>query len=159
VDVNGQDMEIPAMPAADWLSVLMVEDMDLDDIFPGFLSGEDEEAVNTMMLTGDLDADEYQDILLSIIETAAARDWWVVFRLVESARRSWDVLGAEMALKGIDATQVSLSSWLDVLLIVLLRAMEPEKVQMFCMKLEAPPVDAKSEEPEMSASDFMAMAN
>jgi hypothetical protein len=152
-------MEIPAMPAADWLSVLMVEDMDLDDIFPGFLTDEDEEVVNTMMLTGDLDADEYQDILLSIIETAAARDWWVVFRLVESARRSWDVLGAEMALRGIDATQVSLSSWLDVVLIVLLRAMEPEKVQMFCMKLEAPPVGAEAEEPEMSASDFMAMAN
>jgi hypothetical protein len=158
VDVCGRDMEIPPLPAADWLAVLMVENLDLDNIFPGFLSPEDEDLVDDLLTTGQLDMDEYEDILLSVIETASARDWWVTFRLVEMARTSWDVLGAELTLRGVDATQVSLAAWLDVVLILALQAMDPQKTQMFTMKLQAPPPEVEADEPEMAVSDFMAMA-
>lgn len=159
VDIKGRDVEIPPLPAADWLTVLMVENVDLDNIFPGFLAPEDEDVVDDLLMAGQLDVEEYEDILLSIIETASARDWWVAFRLIEMARTSWDVLGAEMALRAVDATQISLSAWLDVILLLTLRSMDPDKVQMFTMKLEAPPPEVGADGgPQMSASDFMAMA-
>ena len=152
-------MEIPPLPAADWLIVLMVENVDLDNIFPGFLSPEDEDVVDDLLMTGQLNVEEYEDILLSVIETVSARNWWVAFRLIEMARTSWDVLGAEMALRAVDATKISLSAWLDVLLLLTLRNMDPDKVQMFTMKLEAPPPEAEADaEPQMSVSDFMSMA-
>lgn len=160
VNVQGWMVEIPALPAVDWLTVLMVEDLDLDNIFPGLLNPEDEGVVDELIMSGELDVDEFQDILLSIVETASARNWWVALRLIEMARTSWDVLGGEMALRGVDATRISLAAWLDVVLLIALRNTEPEKARMFCARLEAPPpqIEAEDPEPEMSVSQFMAMS-
>jgi hypothetical protein len=158
IPVGMYEVEIPAMPAADWLSELMVPDLTLDNIFPGFLSEEDTDLVEEMIISGDLDIEEYEQIILSVIETASARDWWVTFRLIEMARTNWDVLGAELTLRGVDAGQVSLSSWLDVILILALRNTDPKDATMFTMRLEAPPPDTETEEPEMAASQFMSMA-
>ncbi len=160
VSVAGCEMEIPPLPAADWLAVLMAETPTLDDVFPGLLDEEDQNTVEEMIIQGDLDIDEYRQVLLDVIETVSARRWWVALRLIEGARTSWDVLGGTMGLKGIDATQVSLSSWLDVLLLVTINAMEPKDVQMWTMKLEAPPPEEEvaEEDMEMSSAQFMAMA-
>jgi hypothetical protein len=70
------------------------------------------------------------------------------------------VVGGELALKGVDATQLSLSSWLDVLLLILLRNMDQKDIPMFTMRLEVPPegFQAEAQEPTMSAQEFMAMA-
>ena len=161
VTVAGHDFVIPALPASEWLSVLMVEDLALDDVFPGLLSEVDTEAVEDVILLGRLDLDEIEDTILAIIETVSARHWWVTLRLIETARGSWDVLGAEMGLRGVDPSRISLSQWLDILLLVTIRAMDPKEVQMFTMKLEAPPpnVEPDESEMEMSQSAFMAMAN
>ena len=160
VTVGGLDMEIPALPAADWLSIMMVENLNLDDIFPGLLDNNSADLVEEMILSGELELDEYEDIILSIIETVSARSWWVTIKLVETARTSWDVVGAELALKGMNPTQVSLSSWLDALLLTIIRSMDPKDVTMWCMRLEAPPPDVAGDESEMEmgASQFMSMA-
>lgn len=160
ITVAGHDFTIPALPASEWLSILMVPDMDLSDILPGLLSIEEAESLEELILARELDLEELEDTVLAILETVSARDWWVVLKLVENARVSWDVLGAELGLRGVNATQVSLSSWLDMLLLVLLRAMDPKEVQMFTLKLEAPPPEVRGEESEleMSSSAFMAMA-
>jgi hypothetical protein len=160
VAVGDHDVEIPALPASDWLSVLMTENINLDDIFPGLLSIEDADYVEDLIMSGDLGIEEYEDIVLTVLETVSARSWWVTIRLIETARTSWDNIGAELTLRGIDATQVSLSSWLDVLLLTIIKSMEPKDVQMWCLRLEAPPPEEKVDETEMemSSSAFMAMA-
>ena len=161
VNVHGYRVEIPPLPAADWLAVLMVPDVDLEGIFPGLLNDQDNDLVEELILSGDLNLDEYEEIILAVLETASARNWWVAIRLIEYARVSWDVLGAELGLRGVDATQVSLSSWLDVLLLMAIRSMDEKDVQMFMLKLEAPPPDtevSEESEPEISAAQFMSMA-
>lgn len=158
--VGGRDMEIPALPAVDWLSILMVDDPNLDDIFPGLLTIEDTDLVDDLIISGKLDLDECEDIILSVIETVSARPWWVTIKLIETARVSWDLLGGELALRGIDPTHISLSSWLDALLLTVIKNMDPKEVTMWCLKLEAPPPDVKVDEAEleMDSSQFMAMA-
>jgi hypothetical protein len=160
VTVGHHDVEIPALPASEWLSVLMVESLNLDDIFPGLLNDEDADFVEEMILSGDLGLDEYEDIILTVIETASARSWWIAIRLIETARTSWDSIGAELGLRGVDATQVSLSLWLDMLMLTAIKSMEPKDVQMWCMKIEAPPPQEQIDEStmEISSSQFMAMA-
>lgn len=160
VDVAGHHLLIPAMPAAEWLSILMSDDLDLSDVFPGLLNQVDMEAVEDIILDGYLGMEDLEEIIFGVIETASARHWWVALRLIETARTEWDVLGAELGLRGVDPTHISLSHWLDILLLVTIRSMDPKDVQMFCMRLEAPPLSAQVEESEMEMSEsaFMAMA-
>jgi hypothetical protein len=160
VSTNEGDYEIPAMTAAEWLSVLMVENLSLDDIFPGLLSPDEVEQVEEEIILGSLGIEELNQLVIDIIETISARPWWVTMRLVEVARGSWDMLGAEMGMRGIDATRVSLSLWLDMLLLVAVKNMEQKDVQMFMLKLESPPPGVQSqEELEMSPEQFMALAS
>lgn len=157
--IAGRELRIPAHSAAEWLTVLMVEELDLSDIFPGMVEGS--ESVEDLILDGKLSLDELEETILDVIEVVSARPWWVTLRLVEVARTSWDVLGAELLLRGVDAAKVSLAAWLDMALLVALRSMDPKDVQMFTLKLESPPPSVKVEEAdmEMSAAQFMTMAN
>lgn len=158
VTLGGQELEIPALPAVDWLAILMAADPQLDDVFPGLLSAEDADWVEEEILDGNLTLTDFQELLFQVIETASARRWWVTMRLVDVARRSWDVIGSEMLLRGVDAAVVSLSAWLDVLLITVLKNMDPKEVTMFTMRLEAAPdQEQEPEEMEMSRSAFMAL--
>jgi hypothetical protein len=155
VSVEDEDLEIPAMTAADWLGVLMVPDWELLDVFPGLLPEHE-----GYLLGSQLSIEEIMELGTSIIATASARSWWVALRLIEVARGSWDVIGGELALKGVDADRLSLSSWLDVLLLILLRNMDQKDIPMFTMRLEQPPegFEGPESEPTMSAQEFMAMA-
>ena len=156
--IAGQEFDIPAQSAAEWLAVLMVEDLDLADIFPGMV--EDPAPVEDLILDGKLGLEELEETIFSVVEVVSARPWYVTLRLVETARVSWDVVGAELLLRGVDATKVSLAAWLDMALLVILRTMDPKDIQMFTLKLESPPPSGKKEEAdmEMSASQFMTMA-
>lgn len=157
VTVAGGEVSIPALSAASWLSVLMVEDLQLDDIFPGLLEGEDSDWLEEQIVLGQVDLAELQELILAIVENVSARKWWVALRLVEVARRSWDHLGAEMLLRGIDASRISLAGWLDVLSLLAVRNIEPEQLQSFLLRLEAPPEGEEPEEMEMNASTFLAL--
>jgi hypothetical protein len=111
-----------------------------------------------LLYNGTLDLEELYQTCLDLITLVSARPWWVTLRLIGVAEDSWDVLGAEMIFRHIDATQLSLSAWLDVLLLVTLRSMEPKDTTMFLMRLELPPETEKPEEMEMSSGAFLAMA-
>ena len=101
--------------------------------------------------------EELYETCLEVISTASGRPWWVTMRLIGVARESWHILSGEM-LK-VDATRMSLSGWLDVLLLVIISSMDPKDTTMFSMRLEAPPpeVETKPEEMEMSANSFLNM--
>jgi hypothetical protein len=160
ITLGGHEFTIPALPASAWLTVLMTEEMDFSDILPGLLDEEQTGDLEDMILDRVVSLDELEDAILGVLEIVSARDWWVALRLILNVRSNWDVIGAELGIQGIDATHISLSSWLDVVLILLLRAMDQKDIQMFTMRLEAPPPEAETEEAdmEMSSSEFMAMA-
>lgn len=154
----GREVEIPALAAVDWLVILMGTEPQLDDVFPGLLEPEDADWVEEQILDGRLGLVEFQDLIFDVIETVSARKWWVTLRLVDLARRSWDVVGSEMLLRGVDATRISLSAWLDILLITVLKNMDPKEITMFNLRLEAAPDEEQEpEEMEMSRSAFMAL--
>lgn len=130
------------------------------DIFPGTLSEESQELLNEALFDGVITLDDLYDTCLNVLETAAARPWWVALRLVATVRHSWQVLGAEMLMRGVNAGAMSLSGWLDVSLLLIMRNIDAKEATMFTLKLEQPPpgVDAEVPEPEMSPASFMSMA-
>lgn len=161
VNIGRLELEIPALPAADWLAVLMANEVDPDDIFPGLLDPSDVETFEDALYAGEFDLNEYNRTFFEIIETVTARPWWVALRLISVIKDEWAVIGADMLAK-VDASALSLSGWLDVALVAILAHIEPESATMFTLQLEMPPpeeVAKVAEELEMSPSEFMALAN
>jgi hypothetical protein len=159
VEVGDFELEIPAMCAADWLQVLMVEGLDSDDVFPGLLDHDSRTFIEDQMHDGVLEFEEVQRLALEIISTVSGRPWWVSLRLIEVARVSWDALGGDMAK--LDATRIPLAGWLDYLFLLVVRTIDDAKRTMFLLKLEIVPAgwaDAPAEL-EMSTDAFLAMAS
>ena len=155
ISAGGRDYEIPALPAADWLAVLMVEPFDPDDVILSLvINGRD------LLFAESVDADDLEHICLDVISTVSARPWWIALRLISMARSSWSVLGAELILKGVQADQISLAAWLDALLLTALKNMDPKDITMFTLRLEEPPpeeMESAVEEMEMSADSFLSL--
>lgn len=113
-----------------------------------------------LLLDEELDPEELTRALLDVIEQVSGRKWWIALRLIWVVRANWNVLGAEMFYRHIDPTALSLSAWLDVMLVLTIKAMEPKDVSMFTSKLELPPPGETIAEEEMvmSADQFLSMA-
>jgi len=159
VQIGMYEWTIPALPAADWLSVLMVEQVDPDDVFPGLLEPEDLEQFDEFIVDGDINLDDVYSSFFDIIETVSGRYWWVALRLIHVAREQWHILGPDMVMRGADPTRLSLSAWLDSLLVTIIQGMKREHVSSFSLQLEAPPAgeEIAEEEMEMSANAFLSM--
>jgi len=127
------EYEIPALSAADWLAILMADPFDPDDLILSLVvNGKD------LLFAETVSADDLEYVCLDIITTASARPWWIALRLIAMARVNWSVLGAELILKGVNPTQISLAAWLDALLLTALKNMDSKDVTMFTLKLEEP---------------------
>lgn len=161
VTLAGQEFQAPPMRALEWLEILMAgaDFLDPATFTDHVFSDEDAEAILDLLWFGELDIEEFNDIVLELISEVSGRPWWVTMKLISSAKASWDFLGAELMLQGIKATEVSLSAWLDVVLLLILRNIDPEKATMFTSELEMPPpgVEMKLEEMEISAQQFLSM--
>ncbi len=121
-------------------------------------------SLEDLVYDGMLDLDVLYETLMEIISCASARPWWVALRLISVARFQWDILGPQLLERGADPNVLSLSAWLDVLLVTILSAMEPEKTTMFTMQLEAVPDLMVSdrdtfEDMEMDPSAFLSLGN
>lgn len=158
IEAGGHQVTIPALTAADWLAILMVGgDLYVEDVVPGLLGDEDQAVVEEALDEGILGVDELHELSLDVIGTVSGRPWWVSLRLIETARSNWDVIGPDLALHGIEASRVSLSSWLDVATVRILANMRNEDATMWLMQLEAPPAGEEAPEPEVSVGQFLSM--
>lgn len=159
VRLGPQEWTIPALPASDWLAVLMVEDIEPDDIFPGLLEQSDADRVEDLLTSGEMSLDDIYEAFFDIIEAVSSRYWWVALRLIHIAFDQWHVLGPDMVMRGADANQLSLSAWLDSLTVTVVQGMKREQVTTFTMQLEAPPVGETIPEEDMgmSADAFLSM--
>lgn len=145
------------MPAADWLAVLMSQDLTADDVFPGLLDEDEATEVEELLHSGKLDIRDAHDGALEIVSTVCGRPWWVALRLIQVAREYWDAVGGDMAAVRSDA---SIAAWLDILFSLVVRNIDDNKRTMFLMKLELAPEGwgDPADELEMSSDAFMAMA-
>lgn len=156
---QGRVYEIPALPAADWLTAILDSEEGWAAIFPGFLDAAEVREVEGDIIDGGVE--DFEDLLVvgkEVLALTAGRDWWMALQLVATVNESWNVVGGEFAIRGIDATRISLAYWLDAALHILLRAMDPKDHTMFLSRLETPPPEALASmpEPEMTAGDFLA---
>ena len=163
VEVGDGVYEIPALPAADWLAVLMNRQLTSDHIFPGMLPEAEQSDVEQVfhdgLRDGLMDSEEYFGLGWEVLSEVCGRPWWVALRMIMTAVDGWDAIGGELIRK-VDASQVSISAWLDVLFQVIVQSLEESKRNMYLLKLEIPPDgwgDAP-EEMEMSTDAFLAMA-
>jgi len=154
LSIADREWEIPAASAADWLSVLMADPVDLDEVVRAMvIDGES-------LLFDESVGVELEELCLDVISMVSGRPWWQALRMISVATANWNVLGGEMLYRGIIPDQVSLSQWLDVLLLVTIRSMDPKDVTMFTLQLENPPVDVvdgAAVELEMSRDQFLSM--
>lgn len=146
------------MPAADWLALLMQENIDLFDIVPG-LCPDLEERLMPLVFEEKIPLTDIRRASLDVISAVTGRPYWFAMRLIKTVSVSWEVVGGELALRGVDAERLSISAWLDAVLLICLKHLESAKVTLFMSQLEAPPVDEMENVPEMemSADAFLAL--
>lgn len=152
---------IPAQPAADWLVILMQDDIDLFDVVPGMCGPTFEDQVTDNLLLGRIELSQIRRAALDVISSVTGRPWWFSMRLIKTAVASWEVIGGELAIRGVDAERLSISAWLDASLLICLRSIESNKITMFMSQLEiAPPEEGADQEESMtmSADTFMSLS-
>lgn len=153
ISVLDEDHEIPALPAADWLRVLMDDRSMFEDLFLELIP------TGPSLLLDKRLADELESLSKDIIELASGRKWYIAMRMIVLMRANWNVLGATMLRKGVDASSISLSGWLDVALLVTLEHIEKDNMPMFLAQLELPPEGEgpPEEEMEMTGEQFLSL--
>lgn len=157
VTLLGRAWTIPALPAAAWLQLLMAPDPDFWDIIPGLLPPEVDDALTEAMLDDKITFQEIFDLCTQTIEVAAGRPWWLTIKLVIIAKKSWEVVGGELAYRRIDPQVIPFGAWLDAVLLICVKGLSADKVTMFLSQLEMPPKGIEAPEIEMEMSEFMAM--
>lgn len=134
-------VHIPAMPAADWLEILLKdpEELDLFNLFEDLLSDDDANHVDQMLLQGKLTLQELQDLTLQVVTQVSGRDWWAAIRLTQIARMQWQFFNGTMLKQGVAPWEISLAAWLDAFWVTLFsEAVKPEKWAEVSMFVEAP---------------------
>lgn len=149
---------IPAHPAATWIEQFMGGDPELDAIFPGFCSDEDQEYVNECLFNGCLDVGSVQRLTLDLISQVSGRPWWVAVRMVMIAETRWSILTSDMTLRNVRPDMLSFSAWLDVLWSSIFSHLPQEKWIEMSSLIESPPPSEAPEDPmetmEMSVDMF-----
>lgn len=160
IEVAREWVRVPARPAADWLELLMGP-IELFLIFPGLCDEEDREFVEDCLAQETVTAEEVDEATLDLIEAVSGRPWWVTLRMVNVAETKWGILGADMMLRGVDATRVSFAAWLDMLWMTIFKYLDEDKWTMFSTQIEIPPPEVAArqsiETMEMSSDSFTSL--
>lgn len=142
VELAGRTWLIPAVDASVWLKILLAEDLDPEEIFPGLCGPDVIVEVNRLIIDGEITMAQMQEALFDIIEAASGRRWWVTLRLCRTLRTTWDRVGGELAANGVTPFGVSLSYWLDGAYATFLRLLidgDPKNAGRFAQQLVSPP--------------------
>jgi hypothetical protein len=141
--------DIPALPAATWLEVLLDEDFQAERVFPGLCDDEATTACYEGLIDGSVSEQDIADAVMDALEVVSGRRWWITLRLSRVAREHWDLIGGGLALAGIRADQVSLGMWLDALYALIverLASADPESCAQFTQTLTTAPASTARDE-------------
>jgi len=114
LELGGRTFEVPPLPAADWWPVLIAGDPSL---ILDFLKSDpsDEDNLDDLLLTGEIDGAELSQALIDVIEETAGRSFHVAFVLAAVAAQSWPVVGGELAKRGFRWDVMPLAAALDAI--------------------------------------------
>lgn len=124
VVLGGEQYRIPALPAADWMVVML--DKDLADIVPGMLEG-DLDALWDRVFDGEVTTAQCEQAAKDALSAVAGTPWWVAVKLVHSAAADPAVIG-ELRSSGADLTTLPLGAVLAALYRIYTRDREPKEV-------------------------------
>lgn len=142
VELAGRRWLIPAVDASVWLRILLAEELDPEEIFPGLCGPDTIVEVNQLIVNEAITMAEMQEAMFDVIEAASGRKWWITLRLCRTLRDTWDRVGGELAANGVTPFGVSLSYWLDGAYATVLRLLiesDPKNAGRFAQQLTSPP--------------------
>lgn len=131
---------IPPMSASQWLWILLEPSVSLFAIVPGLLEPDAKEHVEGLILDGQYSHEELEDLAWEIVSIAAGRPWWTALYLLVNAKHgnNLETVQGELALHAVDASKMSLSSWLSAVYVIFARNMDQQKRQQFDLALARP---------------------
>jgi hypothetical protein len=135
---------IPALPAVDWLTILLDQEVSLFAV-TRLLEPDASEDIEEHILCGRYTREEWEQLTWELVGIAAGRPWWTTLYLIGNAKHvnNVETVKGELALHGVDATKISLSSWLDAVYRIFTQNMKPEDRQKFDLLLARPPAGIK----------------
>lgn len=144
--IGDRAFSIPALNADRWLEILLQPQISLWAILPGLLAEEDaDDYITDLMVLGQVDRDEYEELCWEVIGIAAGREWWTALHLLNNAKAEAHapIVRGELVLSGVDATRISLSAFLDALYMIFIRQMSEQNRQRFDMLISKAPAGVK----------------
>lgn len=138
--IGNRVFRVPAMPASKWLWILLEPDVSLFAIVPGLLEPDAREYVEGLILDGEYGHEDLEELAWEIVSIAAGRPWWTVLYLLVNAKHgtNLETVQGELALHAVDASRMSLSSWLSAVYVIFARSMDQQKRQQFDLALARP---------------------
>lgn len=140
---------VAALPAADWLAILLPENISLWAIVPELLEPDATEHFEDLIVSGAFGHADWEQLCWELVAIAAGRPWWTALYLLGNAKHHShvEIVKGQLALHAVDATRISLASWLDAVYGIFTRNMAPPDRQKFDIALNRPPrgVNVKSD--------------
>lgn len=131
-ELGGRTFEVPALPAADWLLMLMNGDPPLGVLDMGDLS-----AVDEMILGEEVTFEEVNKALTLVIEQATGRSFHASLMLAQVAKMQWPIIGGDLVRRGMRFDQVSIGAALDAIYVTILERLKPEAAEKFQALLDS----------------------
>lgn len=139
VPFEGKVYTIPAMDAVEWMVYIEGEHADAYSIFPGLAGGDAVAHVEDALWEGRVTPEQVRELAWEIIGLAGDRPWWVVLRVINSAKDAWDIVGVNRA------QGMSLAGWLDEIWHKIMTHIDPKKKPAWLSDIESPPKGTTAE--------------
>jgi hypothetical protein len=126
LNLAGRTFEIPPLPAADWLPLLMEGEISavLDLI-------EDPDPLDEMILSGQAEPADLSASVTMAVEQVAGRSVHQALTLARVAHMEWAVVGGELARLGVRWDEIPLGAALDAIHSTVLAHLKPEGQEKF----------------------------
>jgi len=158
IELGEQEYTIPALPALNWLEILLQNQVGATDIVPGLLLPDDELEVAERMGEGEITLQDIIDVSLEVIAIASGRTWWWTLQFCQALRGSWEPFYGEITLSGMNIDRIPLAAFLDAMYHLATRQLPEDKKALLDMELNTAPegVEIPFDE-DVEAEAFMRM--
>ena len=132
IDLGGRTFDVPASPASVWFPVLLSGNpLEVLDMIA-------DEALDDVLLSGQVGPDELVETLLVAIEQAAGREFHAAFVLAQVAAVQWAAISGALAERGFDWDARPLGAALDAIYAVVVKGLDKDGLARFQSLLDNP---------------------
>jgi hypothetical protein len=140
IELGGRTFEVPALPAADWLPVLMTADpLRVIELIP---SSPGDSSVEDTILAGGVSTDDLVNAFTTAIEEVTGRPCYAAWVLAIAAQDRWSVVGGELARRGFRWDEQPIGAALDAIYVTIVERIKPDDLPRFYALMERPAAGA-----------------